>query len=323
MYARVEVPPPLLRLACLQGGVVTREQVFAHGVSRAVLDRLVDSGSWQRISRGLFSTVNAPPTWEALAWGGTLLGGPRSRLGPESSAYLYGLQKQAPLPIDILVPAARPVRVEGPWRFVRENPSIRSGRSRDDPPRLTAECTVLDLAASRPVDQVVGLVTDAVRLRLTTTDRLRAALDDRARHRHRQLLAGLLSDVAEGVDSRLELLYLRSVERPHGLPRGRRQGSRAGLPYRRDVEYPEFGLLVELDGKAGHEGSGRFRDMDRDNRHALLSELTLRYGYYDVSSRPCLVAAQVYRALAGRGYAEAFIRCARCSAVPDGYLWAA
>jgi hypothetical protein len=46
-------------------------------------------------------------------------------------------------------------------------------------------------------------------------------------------------------------------------------------------------VIVELDGRVGHEGVGQFRDMDRDNRHALVDALTLRYGSYDLTARPC------------------------------------
>ena len=86
VHPRREVPAPLLRLASLQDDLVTREQALGHGVSRQVLERLVNSGTWLRISPGLFATVPVPPSWEALAWGGTLLGGPHARLGPESRA---------------------------------------------------------------------------------------------------------------------------------------------------------------------------------------------------------------------------------------------
>ena len=77
-----------------------------------------------------------------------------------------------------------------------------------------------------------------------------------------------------------------------------------------DVDYKEFRLIVELDGRAGHEGVGRFRDMDRDNRHALVDATTLRFGHYDLASRPCAVAFQVYCALAVRGYS-------RCSSAAE------
>ena len=107
------------------------------------------------------------------------------------------------------------------------------------------------------------------------------------------------------------------MERAHGLPKGQRQQSRSGLPFQTDVDYKEFGLIVELDGHVDHEGFGRFRDMDRDNRHALVHALTLRYGSYDLASRPCGVAFQVYRALAERGYLEVFLRCRRCSTASE------
>jgi hypothetical protein len=56
-------------------------------------------------------------------------------------------------------------------------------------------------------------------------------MDGRSRFKHRQLLAGILGDVAAGADSSLEMKFLHQVERPHGLPRGNRQNSRFGLPY--------------------------------------------------------------------------------------------
>jgi hypothetical protein len=319
MHRRRESSQALLRLAALQSSLVTREQALGFGLSQESLSRLVNSGQWLRISPGLFTTIPVTPSWEALAWGGTLLGGPHARLGPEGSGYLYGLVRKPPRPIDVLVPAVSPVRVQGPWRFIRERDGVRPGRSPGAPPRLTPECAVLDLAGQRPAGEVVGLVTKAVQKGITTPDRLRSLLDSRARQRHRQLIVGMLTEVAAGVESFLEMQYLRTVERPHGLPGGSRQGVRP-LPYERDVRYDRYGIIVELDGRLGHEAEGRFRDMNRDNRHALLDELTLRYGCFDVSSRACEVAYQVYRAIKRRGYAEPFLRCRGCVGVPEAYL---
>lgn len=57
--------------------------------------------------------------------------------------------------------------------------------------------------------------------------------------------------------------------------------------------------------------------MRRDNLHALLDELTLRFGWFDVSDRPCPVAYQVWLALRRGGYTGPFVRCARCRDVPE------
>lgn len=320
VHARREVPDALIRLASQQADLVTREQALGHGLSRHVLRRLVDGGSWRRVCPGLFVTVPVAPSWETLAWGGTLLGGPGSRLGPEASGYLYELVAQPPKPIDVLVPLATPKEVEGPWRFIRETPGCRPDRSPGSPPKLPAECAVLDLVAQRPEGEVVGLITSAVQKGLTTPVRLSQLLDARPRQRHRRLVANLLVPVQEGVRSYLELRFLTDVERPHGLPRGVRQGSGPDLPYQRDVEYEEFGLIVELDGRLGHEGEGRFRDMHRDNQHALRDELTLRYGYFDVTARACSVAFQVHVALSRRGFCQPFQRCANCLSKGDDEL---
>ncbi len=103
------VPEALLRLAALQAGLVTREQVLGHGLSRHVLQRLLDTGAWQPVARGLFVTGTVSPSWDGLAWGGLLLGGDRARLGPQASAYLHELVADAPSPIDVLVPLGRVV----------------------------------------------------------------------------------------------------------------------------------------------------------------------------------------------------------------------
>jgi hypothetical protein len=213
VHQRCEVPDTLLRLAARQSGLVTLEQALGNGLSRPVLNRLLRDDHWRRLATGLFSTVPVPPSWESLAWGGVLLGGPHARLGPEASGHLHGLVRRPPRPIDVLVPVATPVRVQGPWRFIRERDGVRPARSPGSPPRLTPECTVLELANARSAGDVAGLLTAAVQQGLTTPDRLRGLLETRPRQRHRHLITGMLADVAAGVESYLEMLYLRTVER--------------------------------------------------------------------------------------------------------------
>lgn len=137
-------------------------------------------------------------------------------------------------------------------------------------------------------------------------------MSERNRQPHRRLITDLLADVEAGAESPLEVSYLTQVERPHGLPRGTRQQRRHGLPYVSDVGYDEYALLVELDGRLGHDAAGRFRDMNRDNRFAMVSWTTLRYGWFDVAERPCDVAMQVGAALIARGWAGLPTRCRRC-----------
>ena len=315
MHARVTVPPALARLARCQAGVVTREEVVGSGLATHVLGRLSRSGEWQRLGQGVFLTTPGPVPWEASAWAGVLLGGDQARLGPASSGHLHGLVTPAPDPVDVLVPFEKGVRVRGPWTFSRERRGTRSARTTGSPPRLLATDTVLDLGSACGEGELVDLVIRATAQRVVTAASLATALAHRSRHPHPRLLETLLTDVAEGTESQLELSYLREVERAHGLPEGKRQRCRGGLRHRTDVGYDDYGLLVELDGRLGHDGAGRFRDMRRDNEFTLRALLTLRYGWFDVVDRPCEVAFQVWTVAAGRGWTEAFGRCSRCERV--------
>ncbi len=304
-------------MAELQAYALSHEQALGYGLSQNVLAGLVRSGHWQRLARGIYLASPAAPSWDALAWSGILLGGDQARLGPEASGYLHGLLEVGPEPVVVLVPYGRVVRSPGPWRFVRERATARSPRRTGSPPRLTFDESLVDLVATRSEGEVVALVTKAVQLRRTRPDRVLRVLDARSGHPHRKLLTALLSDVGEGVESPLELSYLRDVERAHGLPTGRRQRSRRGLAYLSDVSYDDFALLVELDGRRGHEGTGRFRDMWRDNEFALLQLLTLRYGWFDVIDHPCAVARQVAVLLRQRGWTGVPRRCRRCARMND------
>src|SRR5258706_7388190 len=95
-----------------------------------------------------------------------------------------------------------------------------------------------------------------------------------------------LEEIAEGVLSTLERGYLRDVERPHGLPRPRRQvRQRQGLRSAYlDNLFDEFALAVELDGLGAHPAEARWQDIHRDNHFAGSGILTLRYSWR--TSRP-------------------------------------
>ncbi|MBA8793471.1 very-short-patch-repair endonuclease [Friedmanniella endophytica] len=328
MHARQPVPPSLFRLALLQAGVVTREQAVGCGLGARAIDRLVADGRWLRLAPGVYwlfparppGTPGARPPWVTRAWAGCLLGGDRARLGGAAAGHLWGLDPEPPELITVLVPHGGTVPRHqgqgaagwaGRWSFVRERAAVRDPRSPGSPPRTGLTDTVLDLVAAD--GDAVRWTTAAVQTGRVSVHGLRAAADRRARLRHRRRLLVTLDDLAVGAESALELVYLRAVERAHGLPVAERQVRRRDT--RADVLYRDFGLLVELDGRRGHEGAGRFRDMRRDNRATTDGLATLRYGWSDVRDRPCEVAAQVAENLVRRGWTGLPARCARCRRV--------
>lgn len=329
MHRRVDPGPDLLALAALQDGVVSREQALGHGLPVASVTRLLASGRWRPLTRGIYHVGpvgSAEPTWRANAWAGVLMGGDRARLGGLAAARLHGLLDREPDDILVLIRNdARRLSRDG-WTFRRERPGSRDPRSPGNPPRLPVEDTVLDLCDPRlesTGETPAHWVTRAVQRHLTTPPRLLAALQRRTAFPQRRLLTEMLGDVAVGAESPLELRYLRDVEQAHNLPRGERQSPRstAGLETRsrayRDVFYEEYALVVELDGRTGHVGEGRLRDLHRDNVTTLRGERSLRYGWRDVVDDGCLVARQVARALILGGWSGSLRRCAHCAAVPD------
>lgn len=173
---------------------------------------------------------------------------------------------------------------------------------------------MLDLAVSAAsLDDALGWALRACGSRQTTPDRLAAVLARAARVRWRAELSAALGLAADGVHSLLEFRYVNRVERPHGLPAARRQRSvvRAGQRQYQDVTYQEYGLVVELDGQVAHPAESRWRDVRRDNANTAVGQGTLRYGWADVTERPCFVAGQVAATLAARGWTGVLRRCGR------------
>ncbi|MFB9323480.1 hypothetical protein [Cryptosporangium minutisporangium] len=99
----------------------------------------------------------------------------------------------------------------------------------------------------------------------------------------------------------LEREYPVDVEQAHGIPPGTRQ--RGIGKTRDDVHYDDYDTTVELDGRAVHRpAEAAWRDMRRDNVSAVRGDMTLRYGWEDVHTRPCEVAAEVAAVLRARGW---------------------
>lgn len=313
MYARQLVPESVTRLARLQDGVVTREQAVAHGLCSAAITRLVREGFWTRLARGTYLTAPAPPAWPALACAGVLIGGDAARLGGLAAAHLHGLIVDPPPAIEVLIPHAHTVpRAGDPWRFQRERRHARQPQTVGLPPRLTVEDTVLDLINDPDCSDrdAVNWLAMAVQARRTTPKRILQAAEWRYFLPRRALMDRTLADVAAGARSPIEIDYLNLVERAHGLPVGTRQTSRRRTEV--DVFYEEFALLVELDGRLGHEGMGRFRDMRRDNASTSDGLATLRYGKADVFGVPCEVACEVGHNLLLRGWEGPGHPCHSC-----------
>lgn len=298
-------PTALLELFAFQAGAASRRQVLAFGISDRVVQRLLRDGTWRAVSPGVYA--DRPQTWLQLAWTGLLVGGSSAVLGLAAAAHLHGFVRAAPSQIAVFTGSRKhPNRSDPRFRFIRAD---RLGFG--EPCRTRGAQTVLDLAAELGPDELAALLAEVLGRRLVAGREILRLLEATGRHRNRTLLREVLGDVSEGAQSPLEVRYLRDVERAHRLPRAIRQ-ARLG-PYRGDALYEEFGVLVELDGRAFHQGLAGATDMDRDNFQQLQGVLTLRFGWRQVAGYPCSVARQVALALNSRGWPGTITLCRHCA----------
>ncbi|RIQ20608.1 hypothetical protein DY240_17225 [Jiangella rhizosphaerae] len=285
--------------------MISRAQALACGLTDSRVEWSVASGRWRRIHLGVYATFTGPLPFDARVWAAILRVGPGAAASHRTAAYLDGLCDDPGPVIHITVPADRYVepRIDGVRiHYAQRLPLTRHPAA--TPPRTRLDETVPDLVDVAPHPREAETwVTAACQRRLTTPERLADALGRRKKIRWRAMVAAMLVDVASGAQSPLELRHLRRVERAHGLPTGCRQRRVAGQRVIWiDVDYDDYGLRVELDGRIGHTGEGRFRDRHRDNRATVDGHATLRYGHADVYGDSCAVAAEHARVLQARGW---------------------
>ena len=282
-----------------QSGVVARRQLASVGADDADIRRWVRRRELSRVHPGVYVDHTGELTWVNRAWAAVLLHWPavlcdRSVFEPGSGVVHVAVARER-------TPAsARGIRVH--------RLADLEGRAQWQlsPPRLRLEDALIGAAAGARVrDQALALLVDACRRRVTTAQRLAAELERHPRAAHRAWLGAVLRDAAAGVHSALESAYLRRVERAHGLPRAERQSREVtpdGVVYR-DAVYRQQRLVVELDGRLGHELShDRWDDQDRDLLGAGDDLLTLRLGWRHCESTPCRTALRLAKVLRARGW---------------------
>ena len=312
-------PVGVLDILQEQCGVVSRAQVLSSGMTRKQIEVRLRGGRWQRLYPGVYATFSGDLGRAAILWAAVLRVGGNAVLSHYTAAELAGLIGTPSATIHVTVPSGRGV---SPIPGVALHYSCRAAQARHPvrtPPQTRVEETVLDLAISAAsLDEALGWIFRACGSRKTTPDRLAAALALRDRMRWRTELGAALSLGAQGVHSLLEFRYVNRVERPHGLPAAARQYrvTRAGQCQYQDVTYQAYGVVVELDGRAAHPIELRWRDIRRDNASAAEGQVTLRYGWADVTQRPCQVATEVGAVLSGRGWDGWLRRCGPACLLP-------
>jgi hypothetical protein len=296
-----------------QSGVLARRQLLEVGLSSSDIDRLVRRREWRVAHPGVLVDHTGPLTWAQREWVAVLA------MWPAALCHESAIPGVPTREIHVAIGLHRTLR---PLPGTRLHPTAHLEERVDwraSPPRIRTDHAIVDLMSRRiKCSDVAGAYAALAQacFSATTPDRVERALGRRARVAGRPLISGMLSDLRTGACSVLERGYLHRVERPHGLPRARRQrpSLASGERTDQDVRYEEYGVIVELDGRAIHDRPESWdADAARDLAElATAAAVTARVTYGLVFGRQCATAGWIGQILQRQGWRGEPVRCPSC-----------
>lgn len=286
-------------------------------MTRGELRWKIDSGRWQKPSRGVVVAQSGPLTDRQILRATLLRAGPRAVLAGLTAARLDGLtgfgDKASVVdgPIYLLAPAgykrrsAPLLQLNVVTHYSRSLTSVDVHPTRQ-PRRTRIARSLVDAAAWMPTDRgAAAILAAGVQQRLVRVEDLRQVVDRIETLRRRGLMTGLLGDIAGGAQALSELDFTRQVVRRHRLPEPSRQVARRDERGRRrwiDVMWDEWKIIVEIDGAQHADPLQRWDDMERDNGLEIGGYRTLRFPAWLVRNDPEHVAREILSALRRNGY---------------------
>ena len=305
-------PVRLDSIARRQQGVVTSAQAQTAGLTRSAIRARLRQDDWQELQRGVYLTHTGPVSDRAKAMAVLLKAGDPAALSHDSALWIWRVGER-PETWTVAVPNSRRVLLPGA-RLVRVR---RFEKRKVDGFAVTPLHRALVDLADEPgisVDEVIALTAAACQVRTTTGERVLAELADRRSHRLRRPLQLALGDVAEGIESLAEHLFLVRVVRDHELPAF---VSQVDAEYgRADFRNDDYAVIVEIDGLAHHSGKKFRGDRLRDRRAGAVGMLTVRGTWWDVDDGPCEFAQDLGATLGTRGWSGYAVPC--CDTCPVG-----
>jgi very-short-patch-repair endonuclease len=257
----------IARLASRLGGVVDRAQLLALGLGRGAIDHRILVGRLRPLYHGVYAVGHEAVSPRGRLVAGLLVAGPGAALSHRTAAALAKLTPSMPQFVEITTTSTR--RRDRPG-LVFHRATTLDATSKHALPVTTPLRTLLDLAATRPRQEVERACSEALVLRLTTADAIAGQ-----HGRGAAMLRRIAGDGVAPTRSELERRFLKAVLRA-GLPRPDVNVKLGG--YTVDFLWPDQRLVVELDGYRFHGHRLAFeRDRIRDAELQLLGYTVLRF----------------------------------------------
>lgn len=204
-----------------QHGVLGLHDGERYGLSRGALLRHAQRHGWERASSNVVLLPGRPLSFEAAAMAAVREVGGRVLVARWSAAYLWGMTRQMPSSVELVVPADRRAQdVPGGTMWRSRSVTLADAAALGPLPLTTPARTVLDLAAVTPLDPLRALVIDARQRRALTLAEVAQAADRLAHARGRGKVTQVLRELDEQCcDSMLEW-HFRARYAPPGCGRG-------------------------------------------------------------------------------------------------------
>jgi hypothetical protein len=256
----------LVKLEADQLGLVTMAQALEAGVSYKALRVRQQRGLLVAERPGVLAAANAPETFERRLLAAVLAAGETAFASHASAAHLWVLPLPAPAELEITTVLERRPRLDGVLAH-------RSGLLIDPDvtqlgsiPVSTPERTIVDLSSRLEVRALGRVVDEALRLRITTLNRIHWMTErlprapGRSPHKMREVLRRRIPG-SEERESILEDFVFEALRRfVIPLPIAQHTVQVKGKTRRIDLCYPPSYLALEAKGFEYHGHRERFDD---------------------------------------------------------------
>lgn len=284
-------------MARKQHGVVGRQQLRELGLGKDAIQHRIAAGRLHRLHAGVYAVGHRLIPKEGWWMAAVLASGPGAVLSHHSAAALWELRGYSERAVEVAVP-----RKSTSLRQIRRHHSPvppDEQTVKDGIPVTTVPRTILDLAATEPVDVVESLLRESEyrehRDRLSLWDLVERYPGRRGVRKVRSALERLKSEPPgrrrEGLEERFAP-FLRRYRLP--LPYFNDWIFLGGKRYCVDCHWRETGQIVELDGWQGHGTRSAFRsDRERDRKLRVAGYSVIHLTWAQLDDEPEAVAADL------------------------------
>jgi hypothetical protein len=251
-----------------QHGVVSQRQLIALGLSQTTIDRWLASGRLHRLHRGVYAVGHRVLRVQGRWMAGVLACGPDAVLSHQPAAALLDLRRSSSSVTHVTTPRRASPRGIEVHRVRRLHPEDVAMRERI--PVTSVARTVLDLAETLTLRQLIRVIEQAERLRIFDLNAIEELLArNPGRHGTRPLRAAIAAVNGEPprTNSDWERDFLDFCE-DHGIPRPELNVIVEGFEV--DALWPEKKLIVELDSWTFHRSRRAFEE---DRRRVVVLQL--------------------------------------------------